>query len=182
MDPFTLLAVAGIIGFVLFFSNSPASGLLAGASGDETTVDQNQDAINVNIAGPLGIPAAGAAALYAQAKLETGNFASNAFAATNSLFNRHKGNGAIGVENSDGYWTGRVYYATSADPDLRIYTDIYQSAQDMAQLLQDPLYASALAALRAGSPAEYFTAVTKAGYAASPTYAMDLQSTYDGLA
>lgn len=137
--------------------------------------DPNRDAIDVNIRQALGLPEIATDILYAQAQLETGNFASNVFKQTHSLFNRHKGSGR-------GYWTGNTYYANSNDADLRIYTDVNQSAQDMAQLLQDPLYSKALAQLQAGSAPTYYNELAKAGYAASLTYAEDLIAKYNALA
>lgn len=138
-------------------------------------------AINTYITIPLGLAASATDILYAQASLETGGFNSTAFSVTNSMFNRHVGNGVVGSPNSDGYWTGREYYATASDPDLRIYSDVNQSAQDMAQLLQNALYKTALQDLRNGDAPDYYNDLTKAGYAASLTYAADCQSTYNSL-
>jgi flagellum-specific peptidoglycan hydrolase FlgJ len=121
---------------------------------------------------PLSLSPLATGALYAQAKLETGDFKSRAFLATNSLFNRHAGSGA-------GYWSGRTFYVSPQDADLRIYTDIGQSARDMAQLLQDPLYARALYALRQGDTSGYFSAVAAAGFSTQSTYAYALQRVYN---
>ena len=128
------------------------------------------DAIRANIIQPLGLPSTALKYLLAQSSLETNRWQSNVFARTNSLFNRHRGNGKIGVPNSDGFWTGEIFNASPSDPDLRIYSDIGQSARDMAQLLQDPLYSAALSALRQGG-ANYPQAVAAAGFSATAGYA-----------
>lgn len=134
------------------------------------------------IVAPLALPVDSARALLAQAALETGNFASSAFHATNSLFNRHLGNGRIGVPNSDGYWSGEVHYASAADPDLRVYDSLDQSARDMAQLLQEPYYAPALSALKSGDVVRYYSTMELLGFSTQPGYAADLQRTYDQMA
>ncbi len=136
---------------------------------------QIKAAINQKIVIPLSLPASTVNALFAQAVLETGHFKSPAFAATNSLFNRHKGSGR-------GFWTGRTYYANPGDADLRIYDSIYQSAEDMAQLLTDPHYIRALLALRAGNVSQYFYELQVAGFSVQDTYASALERTYRSIA
>lgn len=128
------------------------------------------DAIRKGIVIPLRLPNRAVDILYAQAVLETGKFTGKAFAATNSLFNRHKGSGR-------GEWTGRTFYANPGDADLRVYSDVYQSARDMAQLLQDGLYRNALSALRLGSSNGYYDALSIAGFAADMNYAANLKRT-----
>lgn len=117
------------------------------------------DAIRQGIVDPLRLPQRAADILYRHAVVETGNFKSKAFAMTNSLFNRHKGSGR-------GDWTNMVFYLNSGDPDLRIFVDVYQSARDMRQLLEDKLYARALSALRAGNGTQYFLELETAGFSA----------------
>lgn len=133
-------------------------------------VDQVKDAIQKGIVGPLQLPPGALTALMGQSSLETRAWKSPVFNITHSLFNRHKGSGR-------GEWTGQTYYATAKDTDLRIFKDIYQSARDMAQLLQDPLYRVALNALQEGDIRQYAEALHDAGFAESDTYAKDIIST-----
>lgn len=174
METLLLLALLGVSAWLFATSFQD--------NGNTVSMDNNRLAIQQNITAALGLPDAATDILYAQAALETGDFSSNTFYQTNSMFNRHKGNGVTGVPNSDGYWTGNTYFASSADTDIRIYTDVFQSAQDMAQLLQNPLYAGALAALRRGDAPGYYSALGKAGYAASLTYVADLNAKFSSLA
>lgn len=132
------------------------------------------DAIRVGIVGPLRLPPNTLNALYAQAVLETGNFTARYFPTTNSLFNRHKGSGR-------GEWTGKTYYVSAGDADLRIFTDVYQSARDMAQLLSDPHYNQAFLALRSGNVKGYFEALQLAGFSTQDTYASALTRVHKGL-
>lgn len=131
-------------------------------------------AIREGIVMPLGLPIKAQDILYAQAVLETGNFRAASHLATNSLFNRHKGSGR-------GEWTGKTYYANPGDADLRIFTDVEQSARDMKQLLTDGLYKDALLALRRGDAQGYYEALRKAGFAADVGYASNLWRTYTNL-
>lgn len=133
-------------------------------------VEQVKDALRKGITIPLGLPEGALIALLSQSSLETRAWKSPVFNTTHSLFNRHAGSGR-------GEWTGRTYFATSKDPDLRIFTDIYQSARDMAQLLSDPLYSRALVALRHGNVRQYAEALHDAGFAESESYAKDLIAT-----
>lgn len=138
-------------------------------------VDQVKDAIRKGITIPLGLPESAVIALLAQSSLETRAWKSSVFNVTHSLFNRHAGSGR-------GEWTGRTYFATSKDPDLRIFTDIYQSARDMKQLLTDPLYKHALVALQQGNVRQYAEALQDAGFAESDTYAQGIISTASNYA
>lgn len=140
-----------------------------------TLKEEIKDAIQQGIVGPLRLPPSALMALYAQAVLETGNFTARYFPTTHSLFNRHKGSGR-------GEWTGQTYYVSVGDADLRIYTDVYQSARDMAQLLSDPLYGAAYLALRANNPEMYFEALQAAGFSTQATYALALKRTYEVVA
>ena len=136
-----------------------------------TLKEKIKDAIQQGIVEPLRLPPSALGALYAQAVLETGDFKARYFPTTNSLFNRHKGSGR-------GEWTGRTYYVSAGDADIRIFTDVYQSARDMAQLLTDPRYNQAYLALRSGNPEAYFAALQEAGFSTQTTYAQALQRTY----
>lgn len=98
-----------------------------------------------------GIPAR---LLETVADLETDAFKSKALLATNSLFNRHKGSGK-------GEWTGRTYYASPSDQDLRVYASLEQSVRDIVQLLHDGLYKDALAAAMANDAPRFFTALAR---------------------
>lgn len=95
--------------------------------------------------------------------------------ATNSLFNRHQGNGVVGQPNSDGVWNGQIYYAGTNDPNLRCYDSFEDSVDDFVQLMQDSLYAPALAAAQAQDLPGFIAAVaavpysTQSGYAAALT-------------
>lgn len=132
-------------------------------------------AIIANIVSPLKLPDVCADILLAQSILETGNFESNAFMNTNSLFNRHKGSGR-------GFWTGQTFYANPGDPDLRVYESIAQSAQDMAQLLTDPYYATALLNLRLADSIGYYNELQSRGFSTDLTYASALKRTYAEIA
>ncbi len=148
-----------------------------------TLTDTINDAIRKGIVSPLGLPAVAVDILRVQSKLETGSWTSKAFKATNSLFNRHAGSGRgvwIGAEKPRSSWKIGVdlYYAKPGDEDLRVYTDVYQSARDMAQLLKDPLYVQALRALERGSMPDYYNALKTAGFAADPSYAQSLAKLY----
>lgn len=135
--------------------------------------DQVRDAIIKGIVTPLQLPDGAADVLVAQSDVETGGWTSLAFVNTDSLFNRHVGSGR-GEWKSD----SPAYYASYADPDLRTYTDIYQSARDMAQLLTDPLYRNALYALRQNDSQGYADALQAAGFAANPEYAQLIKEKY----
>lgn len=162
-----------IIGAILLIIFMPSIGNTPGVAQSMTP----QQAIQQYITDALGLPAAATNILLTQAKIETGDFRSSVYFDTNSLFNRHMGFGVAGVPNSDGYWTGQTYNAGPGDSDLRIYSDIGQSAQDMAQLLQEGLYGNALAALHDGDLDGYFNALNAAGFA-DPEYA---QSTWSSI-
>ena len=167
---FWLLAV----GLLFWISLNIERRILGGNSLDISY--QVKTAIQVGIVEPLRLGPNALLALYAQAALETGNFKSRAFLATNSLFNRHKGSGR-------GEWLrdAPVFYAGPGDADLRTYSDIHQSARDMAQLLSDPLYGQAFLALRSNNVAMYYDALGRAGFAADRSYAKNLQRTYASL-
>ena len=149
--------------------------LFSGGAEPQTPMQGVLAAIRENITVPLGLPEAMTTALAAQSSLETAHWASGVYRATNSLFNRHVGSGK-------GYWTGTSYYANPGDPNLRVYTDISQSARDMAELLQDPLYREALQNLKQGSATGYFRAVAAAGFAATPHYAEAVNVVYESIA
>lgn len=126
----------------------------------------------------------GIKALTAQSKVETGNWSAWYFQGeqpdsvppTYNLWNRHKGSGR-------GEWTGQTRYVSSGDPDLRIYADVFQSARDFNQLLNDPLYASAKAALERDDIEAYAQAVQDAGFAANNTsYAQSILNAYGDMA
>lgn len=143
-----------------------------------------KDAILKGIVIPLKLPESTVNVLYAQAILETGNFKAWYFQGmpqkdgappTYNLYNRHKGSGR-------GEWTGKTKYISPGDADVRIYTDIYQSARDMAQLLSDPHYAKSLLALRQGDAARYYEELQKAGFSVSLTYSAGLKRVYSQLA
>lgn len=170
-----IVVLIGALGLILFMKNT------ANAPTGRTAAEaQVATAIGTYLAAALSLPQAAINVLVAQSDLETGHWASSSFLATNSLFNRHKGLGSIGVPNTDGFWTGNVYFASSADPDLRIYTDVNQSAQDMAQLLSESLYASALSALKNGDAPGYYAALQSVGFSADPQYAQNLLDLYQG--
>lgn len=146
------------------------------------TVEEIHDAIRVGIVRPLGLPAIAEGALSVQSRVETADWKAWYFAGpqkdgkppTFNLWNRRKGSGR-------GEWTGLTKFISHADPDERIYTDVYQSARDMSQLLQDPLYRHALAALRAGDARRYYAELGKAGFAASPSYVAALNAKHDAV-
>ncbi len=145
------------------------------------------DAIMQGIVKPLGLPDVSGVILQVQSKLETGAWKSVSFQMTRSLFNRHMGSGrgewlGSGIPKANIKLGAHIYYAGPGDADLRIYSDIYQSARDMAQLLRDPLYVQALAALRKGSAPEYYNALGAAGFAADTTYAANLKRMYEAQA
>lgn len=142
-----------------------------------------RDAILKGIVEPLKLPLKCVDILYAQAILETGHFKAWYFQGspqkdgkppTYNLYNRHKGSGR-------GEWTGEVKYISPGDADVRIYTDVWQSARDMRQLLTDPHYASALLALRAGNSNQYYDELQKAGFSVSLTYSAGLKRTLRDL-
>lgn len=162
----------GALGLVLLMKNTANT-----PTGQPATETQVASAIGM-IAAALGLPQAAVNILVAQSDLETGHWKSNAFLNTNSLFNRHVGNGTRGTPNSDGFWTGNTFAAGPGDLDLRVYTDVNQSAQDMAQLLSEGLYHGALSALQAGDAAGYYAALGSAGFSADPTYASNLLRLY----
>lgn len=104
-----------------------------------------------------------------------------AFRATNSLFNRHKGLGKVGVANSDGYWTGNTFYVSEADPDLRIYTDMEQSVKDFVSLMQDGIYAQAYAAATQGDISGFISAIAAVPYSAQIGYETALNDRANSL-
>lgn len=149
-----------------------------GASPGPVNASSVYAAIQRFIAAPLGIPARGAALLLAQSALETAHWSAPSFKATQSLFNRHMGYGTAGVPDSDGSWTGRTYNAGPGDEDLRIYTDINQSARDMRQWLSEPIFVSVLQALRRGDPAAFARALDSVGFSTQRGYGEDVAETY----
>lgn len=165
-----------------------AGGSSSTAEGPTIMGDENKNAILQGIVVPLQLPGVCVDILYAQAALETGNFdlverhpgrpwpigSPSAFARSNSLFNRHAGSGR-------GEWTGKVLYVKPGDEDVRIYTDVHQSARDMAQLLQDPFYSRALGALLLGDRRAYFDAL-QGKFSTSLSYARDLEDRFQDLA
>lgn len=182
MDWIALVVVGIVTGIVFLFKDANAEPTILGVG--PLSVD---DAIMAYIVRPLGLPDEAGPILRVQSALETGNWKSNAFKKTNSLFNRHVGSGR-------GFWVGagkpissRVsgvdyYDAGAGDRDLRIYADIGQAAKDMAQLLSDGLYVSALTALRRADANGYYYALGAAGFAKDPTYAYNLSRNYAGIA
>ena len=150
------------------------------ATGPATPVAESDVlmAIQGAIVEPLGLPASAAYMLLAQSSLETGAWKSSAFRATKSLFNRHKGKGAVGQPNSDGYWTGKIYYAGPNDPDLRVYSSIDESAQDFAQWLSEGVFVSVLSALRDGSMSELSAALDQVGFSTQGGYGSDVARVY----
>lgn len=131
--------------------------------------------IRSQITQALNLPANATGILLAQAEDETGNFSGHAFLLTRSLFNRHVGNGVVGVPNSDGFWSGRVY-VTSQGEHLRIYSSLDQSAQDMAQWLTE--FPSVLAALRTGDANAYGVALDSVGFSTTPGYGATVAAIY----
>lgn len=140
-----------------------------------------KDAILKGIVEPLKLPLKCVDILFAQAILETGHFTAWYFQGlpqkdglppTYSLFNRHKGSGL-------GEWTGQTKYISPGDADVRIFTDVYQSARDMRQLLTDPHYGPSLLALRVGNAGQYYDELQKAGFSVSMTYAAGLKRTFE---
>jgi len=117
-----------------------------------------------------------AAIATAQSSVETARWTSNVFAVTKSLMNRHRGNGRVGVPNSDGSWTGKVYYATSADPDLRVYSSIQQSAQDFCQWLGE--FPAVRAAYASGDAGAVGAALDAMGYSATAGYGTHVANTF----
>lgn len=98
--------------------------------------------------------------LYFQAQLETGDFkltkpdgSPSNYAATRSLFNRHRGSGR-------GTWTGRIHLTANGE-DLRIYDSPEQSVRDIMQLYNDRLYKNAAAAVAAGSRSSWYQLVAQ---------------------
>ena len=123
-------------------------------------------------------------AVYLMADMEQGISAgmlTAAFIATNSLFNRHQGNGHVGVPNSDGYWTGIIHFQSVADPNLRVYSDLGQSVDDFVSLMQNPLYARALSAAQAGDIPGFISAVADVPYSAQDGYEVALTRRARGL-
>lgn len=145
---------------------APAAGgavTLSAASG--VTEIEVRAAIQQGIIDPLGLPDNAEEALVAQWKNETASGTAWYFQGnqpdgkppTYNLFNRHAGSGR-------GEWTHQSKYVGPGDTDIRIFEDVYQSARDYAQLLQDPLYRPALAALTRGDNGGYFHALDVAGF------------------
>lgn len=126
---------------------------------------QVEDAIRTEIVENLNLPRNMTQALVKQSARETRNWKAPYFAGpqtdgkppTFNLFNRHAGTGR-------GEWTHQTKYVSAGDADLRIYTDVYQSARDYVQLMQDPLFKWALIALKAGDAPGYFQALEDAGF------------------
>lgn len=124
-----------------------------------------RDAIQKGIIEALDLPAQAEEALVAQWKNETASGTAWYFQGpqpdgkppTNNLFNRHAGSGK-------GEWTHQTKYVGPGDTDIRIFSDVYQSARDYVELLQDGLYAPALAALARGDNGGYFHALDVAGF------------------
>lgn len=98
----------------------------------------------------------------------------NTFQATNSLYNRHKGEGQQGVPNSDGVWTGRTFYASPDDPDLRIYNSLEDSVDDFLQLMGRRVYTAALGAALDHDLPGYISAVAAVPYSTQHNYAAAL--------
>lgn len=181
-----LLGVFAVAFLILF--NKTGLGPLPSAAVTGKVLSQKETvmaAITSGIVEPLGLPDVAGVILMVQSKLETAAWSSPAFKATNSLFNRHAGSGRgewLGA-GKNGHIVGKdVYYAGPGDADIRMYTDVFQSARDMKQLLTDGLYAQALAALRKGSAPEYYNALGAAGFAADPSYAKNLLRNYEAIA
>lgn len=124
-----------------------------------------KDAIQREIVDALGLPQQCLDFLYDQFKAETANGTAWYFQGpqpdgkppTFNLFNRHAGSGR-------GDWTHESKYVGPGDEDIRIFTDVYQSARDYVQLLNDPLYREALMALQRGDGGGYFHALDVAGF------------------
>ncbi len=96
------------------------------------------------------------------------------FQNTNSLYNRHQGLGIVGVPNSDGIWTGRIYYASADDPNLRVYASLEDSADDFLLLMQNPVYADVLTAARSNDLPGFIAAVAAVPYSTQGSYAAAL--------
>jgi hypothetical protein len=100
---------------------------------------------------------------YLMADMENGiaeGMLTATFQATNSLYNRHKGR----------TWTGPTYYASAADPDLRVFDSLESSVDDFIQLMNDPLYRDALQAALDYDVQAYINAVAAVGYSAQADY------------
>lgn len=146
---------------------------------DTPGAGQIHGAIHTGIVRPLGLSPAATLILSAQSRVETGDWRAWYFAGpqydgqppTFNLWNRRAGSGR-------GEWTRRTKYVSATDPDVRIYTDVFQSARDMAQLLRYDRYRYALSALLAGHPYRYFAEIGKAGFAAAPDYVERLNDKY----
>ncbi len=181
-----ILALGGAAAAILFFFKDATAAPLSlspTAKGPWTV----EDAIRQGIVLPLSLPDECVLILRVQSQLETGNWLAKSFVNTNSLFNRHVGSGKgdwIGAGKPKSSLAVNVdfYDAGPGDRDLRKFTDIGQSARDMAQLLSDGLYVNALSALRRADAKGYYTALTIAGFAADPSYAVNLTRNYEDVA
>ena len=171
MDFLAILAVAGVVAAAMF-SKGGAPGF---TTADSLAAMRPQDVLaRVHaVIASRDLKGLSPAAVLLMADMENGFSAGMLtpfFRATNSLFNRHKGLGTVGVPNSDGYWTGRTYYATAADPDLRIYDSLEQSVDDFVQLMGLRIYASARAAAMRGDVGGFIAAIAAVPYSAQPDY------------
>lgn len=163
--------------FVLALAATAAAAVIlalkgkAAAQGGKTTmvpIVDNLDikgALRAGIVAPEGLPEVAVDILYFHAARETGNFKAWYFAGpqkdglppTYNLYNRRKGSGR-------GEWTGQVKMV--GGDDIRIYTDVRQSARDFRQWLGDLGKSGALPALRAGDGGAYFLELERLGFSA----------------
>lgn len=167
MESFSQIVAALIAWVVGVFSNPPLPGVavsdLTGVSKiSELTI---KDAIQTEIVLPLNLPDGALDALHLQFGHETAYGTAWYFQGpqpdgkppTYNLFNRHAGSGR-------GEWTHVSKYVGPGDPDIRIFSDVYQSARDYVQLMQDAYYSKAYAALQAGDYGQYFHELDAAGF------------------
>lgn len=157
-------AFAGALGLG---GNTQAVDLVGLDPADVSTKCQNIIAANIDSDFSLACALISA---DAETGIITTGVVGNVIQKTNSFYNRHKGNGVIGEPNSDGYWTGKIYFASSSDRDIRIYTSLEQSVQDFMDLMSDPLYANARAAAVNNDILGYINALISDGYAEDPNY------------
>lgn len=176
-----MLAVGSTLAYCVYLYETGAAAVTDDAA---APVDSPKEAIRRGIVERLGLPDAAVEILYAQAKLETGNFGAWYLPQTKSMFNRHIGSGrgewkGSGLPKSALVEGEHYVYVSPGDPDIRCFTDYGQCARDMAQLLQDPLYRAALAGLRRGSAPDYFNALRAAGFSTQDSYATALMRVYE---
>lgn len=111
------------------------------------------------------------------ADMENGIFEgleSGTFSTTNSLFNRHQGNGVVGQPNSDGVWTGEIYYASADDPNLRKYASLEDSVQDFVQWAGE--FPAVQKAAQAGDISGFIDALAAIPYSTQSNYAQALNN------